>query len=237
MFSFPGRGAQVHALWAELDAQGHQAIMTRSIAASAGASQEQLTNAASGGACLESTTPLHPPTITAFPTARLTGRQELTNSFNLQIVHIDCAPATQITSAKVVLVNIGHETIKGPLALYAVGLHSDYGTPRALNASGSTGGRPYWDLSPVIPAEGLRPEASAQPFELRFKISRFQPESAPEQGDAVAMWVGVSNLRKRRAPCDRIESPRFVGTAPFNLNEFRYAQGSRPLARAVATRA
>jgi len=112
----------------------------------------------------------------------------VTQSFDLQITHIQFTPATHAMTADVVLVNKGDQIVQGPLSLFAVGLHSDYGVPVAVNASGVTQGQFFWDLSSVIPTEGLQPKASSKPLELRFELEHFQ--SVPT-GDAVAMLVRV----------------------------------------------
>jgi len=179
-----------HAVWTGLDANGLHALMTRTIAAAASAhgTNTLLADTAATASCTERTEPLHPPLPSPPSSLSLGGQQDVTQSFDLQITHIQFTPATHAVTADVVLVNKGDQIVRAPLSLFAVGLHSDYGVPVAVNASGVTQGQFFWDLSSVIPTEGLQPKASSKPLELRFELEHFQ--SMPT-GDAVAMLVRV----------------------------------------------
>jgi hypothetical protein len=177
-----------HAVWAGLDADGMHALMTRTIAAAAsGAGTDTLlTHVSATAACAEVSGPLHPPLPGPPPPLKLTGQQDLTRSFDLQIAHIDYQPAAHIVTAEVVLVNKGDRLLRGPLALFGVGVHSDFGVPVALNAAGAKQGQPFWDLS--LPVDGLPPKAGNQPLKLRFRLDQFQPMYT---GNAVAMRVRI----------------------------------------------
>jgi hypothetical protein len=183
-----------HAVWAGLGANGIQLLTTRTIATGSAArpaavgTHTLLTNVPAATTCTETREPLNPPLPVPRPLLKLAGQREVTQSFNLQIVRVEYTPTARTVSADVVLVNKGAEIARGPLSLFAVGLHSDYGAPVPLNASGLTGGQPFWDLSPVIPAEGLQPQASSKPLKLRFKLDHFRPVNT---GDAVAMLLHV----------------------------------------------
>ena len=179
-----------HALWAELDDDGFHALMTRTITVPASVSGNK-TKLAEGPAtlsCTEGNVPLHPLLPGPPPLLDLAGQQDLTQSFDLQISHIQYTPTMHVVNADVTLVNKGDKTVHGPLTLYGVGIHSDYGVPIALNAAGMTRGQPFWDLSAVIPASGLPAKAGSKPIKLQFKIDHFKPVPT---GDAVAMLVRV----------------------------------------------
>ncbi len=112
----------------------------------------------------------------------------MTQSFNLHIEHIHYTAESHTVTAQVVLMNKGDNVLRGPFSLFAVGVHSDFGVPVALNASGVKQGQPFWDLSSAIPAEGFEPMATSRPIELKFKLESFQ---AAPTGDAFATWLRV----------------------------------------------
>jgi hypothetical protein len=122
------------------------------------------------------------------PPLDLAGQTDMTGSVELQIERVAYAAESHIVTARVVVMNKGETSLRGPLSFFGVGLHSDFGVARPLNASGTKQGQPFWNLSAVIPADGLSPKASSKPIELQFKIDRFH--SVPT-GDAVAMQVRV----------------------------------------------
>lgn len=98
---------------------------------------------------------------------------------------------SQTIGADVVLANKGTRIIRAPLALLMIGLHSDYGVPVALNASGTKQGQPFWDASASLPIAGLVPKAASKPLRLHFKLLHFRPPGAIE-ADAVAMQVRIT---------------------------------------------
>src|SRR5262249_37295281 len=112
----------------------------------------------------------------------------VSDSINLQVWHVDYAADTHIVTAQVQLMNKGDAPVRGALSLFGVGIHSDFGVPAPLNATGAREGQPFWDLSGVIPAEGLGPKATSKPLEMKFKIDAFH---AAPRGDAVAMRIQV----------------------------------------------
>jgi hypothetical protein len=187
-----------HAVWAGLDADGILALMSRTISTAAGvaASHALLANESATAACTAGSEPLHPQLPGAPPPLKLAGQQDLTRSFELHIVHIQYTPATHTVTAAVVLVNKGNKIVRGPFSMFAVGVHSDFGFPVALNANGVSQGQSFWDLTPAIPAQGLQPKASSQPLELRFKLEHFQ---AVPTGDAVAMLVRIYQSADQRS--------------------------------------
>jgi hypothetical protein len=89
------------------------------------------------------------------------------------------------------LVNKGKAVLRAPLSFFGVGVHSDFGIPVALNATGTSKGQPFWNASSIIPATGLLPKAKSELLQLRFKIANFQALPVDYQGDAVAMRVYV----------------------------------------------
>jgi hypothetical protein len=78
---------------------------------------------------------------------------------------------------------------RGTFSIVALGVHSDYGMPVALNASGARKGQSFWNFGTSMLAEGLPAKAISRPIELKFRLDEFH--RVPLPGDAVAMAVRV----------------------------------------------
>ena len=179
-----------HALWAGVDAENTYALLTRTIHTPSDTPgvDTALTTGVATRSCEEGMGRLHTVFPSPPPSLDMAGQPDIAQSFNLQIDRIHYTTESHLVTAEVILINRGDSVLQARLSLFGIGLHSDYGDPVALNASGVSQGQPFWDLSSVIATEGLQPKASSKPLELRFELERFQSVIT---GDAVAMLVRV----------------------------------------------
>jgi hypothetical protein len=179
-----------HAFWTGVGPDGNYALMTRNIEAPlrASAVHSELTSAAAAPACGEDTASLKAEGPTALPSLEIPGQADISGSVNLRVDHVEYAAESHIVTAAVSVMNKTANPLQGPPSLFAVGLHSDFGVAKALNADGVQQGQPFWNLSAVVPSDGLPPNTSSKPVQLQFKIDQFY--SVPT-GDAVAMQIRV----------------------------------------------
>jgi hypothetical protein len=178
-----------HALWTGISNDGNYALMTRRIDVPVTlTTYASLREAAGISACGEDTTGLKAEELMPIPPLGISGQTDISNSFDLKLDHLVYADDSHEVAASVTLINKTGHSLRGPLALFGVGLHSDFGVAAPLNASGVEDGQPFWDLSAAFPHAGLQPKASSAPIQLQFKIEQFH--SVPI-GDAVAMQVRI----------------------------------------------
>jgi hypothetical protein len=185
-------GNTFQAWWAQAEPDGTHGLFARTIRI--GSETSPVTSALTGlpAKCVENGENVHPPLPGITPALRPAGQRDISRSFFLRIQDLHYDNATQIVSAKVVLMNKGKTVVHGPLSFFGVGLHSDYGAIAALNAKGVVQSQPFWDASSVIPADGLRPGTNSKPLALQFKITKFQPLlNNGRGGDAAAMLVRI----------------------------------------------
>jgi hypothetical protein len=181
-----------HALWAQAEPDGTHGLFTRTIRI--GSEISPATSALTGLSvrCAESGEKVHPPLPGVTPALHPAAQRDLSRSFFLRIQDLHYDNATHVVSGKVVLMNKGKTVVRGPLSVFGIGLHSDYGAIAPGNATGVIQGQPFWDASSVIPPDGLQPGADSKPLALQFKITKFQPLlNGGRGGDASAMLVRI----------------------------------------------
>jgi hypothetical protein len=183
-----------HAFWASVDNEGNHELLTRIIEVSSNvpATSVRLTSG-EDLPCASEPEPLNPDMPRSPPVLTFEGQREVTSLLDLQVDQLNYAAESHAVTVQVILMNKSASLVRGPLTLFAVGLHSDFGRPIVLNATGTQQGQPFWDLSEAIPAEGLRPMAHSRPVELRFKLEQF--DAARPSSDALASWVRVYSSR------------------------------------------
>src|SRR5882762_2734513 len=155
-----------HAFWTGLDALGMRALLTRTIAVTGSEPgiEPVLAKSAAGATCTESGEALQAAMPSRLPRLSLAGYRDVSSEFYLRIDHFNYEAATRIVTAEIVLINKRAHVQKGELSLFGLGVHSDYGVPVALNASGVRHGQPFWDLASAIPAEGLPAKSVSAPI-------------------------------------------------------------------------
>ena len=190
-----------HAFWANVDHDGNHELLTRAIEYSSNtpATSVSLTSAADLP-CDSEPEPLNPAMPIKPPAFSVEGQQDLTSLLDLQIEQLNYMAESHTLTVGITLRNKSSSLLRGPLTLFAVGLHSDFGRPIALNAFGSQQEQPFWNLSEAIPAEGLRPLARSSPVELRFKLDPFDPSAgrSSSDADALATWLRVYSASTHR---------------------------------------
>jgi hypothetical protein len=192
-----------HAFWCGLDANGVRSLMTRLIGSptrSAGVNAD-LTGAIENQTCMNSPQRLRPalPAPPAFFTDH--PQLDLTRSFNIQVERFQYEPQSHIVTVSVSLLNKRDTVVRGPLSLFGIGVHSDYGTSVPLNATGMRQAQPCWDASKSVETDGLPGHAASQPIELKFRIDDFR--RLPLPGDAVAMQLRVYSERSLGSSADK----------------------------------
>jgi hypothetical protein len=119
------------------------------------------------------------------------GFADVTQSIALDPIRYHYSPVNHEVTIDTVVTNNGHATLRAPLTLVGIGLHSDFGaSSSALNATSRIDGQPAWDISSAIPAGGLKPKTRSKPIHVAFLITHFR--SLPSNylgGDAVAMGI------------------------------------------------
>jgi hypothetical protein len=183
-----------HAIWGETDSEGYHGLYARTVIVS------ESPRGASGlldrpaVSCAQANYSLHPPVPRPTLPVKARGQIDVSKSIVLQMQNVHFDRSTQTLSADVTFTNARKATIGHALSFVSVGLHSDYGSPVPLNATGNIQGQPYWDASSVIPKRGLAAHASSLPLRLQFKIADFHTlpgKYAASGGDAVAMRVFI----------------------------------------------
>jgi len=181
-----------HVLWSQVESNGTHGLFTRTVHVGSEMSSVSSKLTGTSPQMCSDDGEVHPPLPGTMPTLRPTGQREISSSFSLSVQNLHYNNATRIVSADVILTNKGKTVVRSPLSFFGIGLHSDYGTVAAANATGVIQGQPFWDASAVVPASGLQPGASSKPLMLRFKITRFQQLlDGGSGGDASAMLVRI----------------------------------------------
>ena len=183
-----------HAIWGEVRADGTHGMLTRTIRLSENGrgTNSKLMDAPTSH-CTQSVS-VHPPLPGAAPRLVLAGQRDVTKSLFLRLNNVNYDAPSQVVSVDLILVNRGKTLLGKSLSIFGLGLHSDYGDPVALNATGVVQGQPFWDASSVIPSEGLKPTAGSKPLRVKFKLAHFHqlPGSyATFGGDGVAMLIRI----------------------------------------------
>jgi len=183
-----------HALWAQVEPNGTHALFTRTIhvASNVPGISSRLRDTPEQP-CPGSGEQVYLPLPGAMPILHPIGQRDVSELFFLQILNFHYDNATRVVSVDIVLTNKGKTVVRGPLSLFGIGLHSDYGIIAAQNAAGFIQSQPFWDASSVIPASGLQPGARSKPLTLRFKLMKFRPLPNIDAwgGDASAMLIRI----------------------------------------------
>jgi hypothetical protein len=183
-----------HAIWGEVRADGTHSMLTRTIRHSRDGrgSNTKLMDAPTSH-CTQ-TVSVHPPLPGATPRLVIAGQRDVTKSLFLRLDNVNYDAPSQVVSVDLILVNKGKAAVGKSLSIVGLNMHSDYGDPVALNATGVVQGHPFWDASPVILNDGLKPMATSKPLRVRFKLTNLHPLRgyyALLGGDAVAMLIRI----------------------------------------------
>ena len=108
--------------------------------------------------------------------AELAELENISRKVGVDLRYTSFDRATNTATAKIRIKNVSDETITGPLKMRVVGLSSGMGTPEILGAeNGISGIGAVWDLTSILPNEGLPPDAYSEEQELTFRLSNLQP--------------------------------------------------------------
>jgi len=108
------------------------------------------------------------------------GQHEVTQSIALRTLPLayDYDARTQTIAINAVLLNVGTRRLSPALTIVGTNLHSDYGTPVAVNADGNLDGFPLWRASDAMTADGLMPGARSKPIHFVFRVTDFHGPSS-----------------------------------------------------------
>jgi len=83
---------------------------------------------------------------------------------------------SQMATAEVTLRNTSKETIRGRLVARVLSVSSEAGVVTVANAdNGAAGAGATFDLTPLVPEGGLKPDASTASKTLRFQVKDVRP--------------------------------------------------------------
>jgi hypothetical protein len=81
-----------------------------------------------------------------------------------------------MVSCNALLKNIANEALQGPLKLRVIGLKSELGRPRVVNADNAgRGAGAVWDFAEKVNGKSLEPNQTSESKQLRFQILSPRP--------------------------------------------------------------
>jgi len=173
-----------HAIWTMPDAHSPGALFTRTISGSPGSTRSAFLAPGPVQTCdapPERLVDFEPPSPSPAPPSN--EQTEVTQSIGLEPIESSFSKSTHEVSSRVTIVNKGDAPIRGSLRIYALELHSDFGSIAASNADGTSRAVSYWNLA--LPPSGLEPHGRRS-IQFRFQVSGYKP-SARYDGDIAAM--------------------------------------------------
>jgi len=192
-----------HVFWGQPDAENDHRLLTRTVQVpiSDGATTtpsvklpSQTHNELSAGVSAR-TFHTHPVPHRTSQWFAIPGQRDISPSIALDFERPHYDASSHTIAVNVILINNSHRIIQGPISFVGFDMHSNFGTPRPVNARGWVHGRPYWDATSLLPADGLHPNGRSAPLHLEFRIAHFKLlpliPLVPHEGDIVAMHVGV----------------------------------------------
>jgi hypothetical protein len=105
-----------------------------------------------------------------------TAQTDLSTALRLEIGSIDVDRSSGNLSLIVRVENVSESTVRRPLKLEVLGLRSQFGVVRVLNAENKLPGvGAVLDLSPILPADGLKPHERSAEIKLLLRIEDLKP--------------------------------------------------------------
>lgn len=114
-----------------------------------------------------------------FGSAELSALHDVSAAVQLRYTSTVYDPSSHSVTLGIQLLNIAHDTLRGPLMVRLTRLDSDLGAPLLRSVAGGTRSAPVIDLSGDLPAAGLAPGDTTRTRSLRFA---FEPFEGPLRG-------------------------------------------------------
>jgi hypothetical protein len=102
--------------------------------------------------------------------------EDISASVSVELTNCAYESSSKMVSCNALLKNIANEALQGPLKLRVIGLKSELGRPRVVNAdNGGSGAGAVWDFAEKVNGKSLEPNQTSESKQLRFQILSPRP--------------------------------------------------------------
>lgn len=116
------------------------------------------------------------------------GLRDVSRQIGLKLIDSTYDASSQNLTATIAVCNFGNSVVMRPLSLQVAALTSELANAQIAAPNGSLGKGSSWDVSAMIPLEGLQPGKTSRPFQVRFHLTHFHfPRLAQDEPRAVSV--------------------------------------------------